>query len=120
MSTRKKVGRSIEEIIVRRKFDSTNPVTWPDGNPNGKIGSVSQSLPNLNPKEKKANAETATERRHVQIIDETPKNPPPRVPGTANFDYLSDYSDVDKMKMMESLIRYTKVLQNRVEVTLTF
>jgi hypothetical protein len=37
-------------------------------------------------------------------------------PARGQFDYLNDYSDVDKVKMMESLIRYTKTLQDRVEV----
>jgi hypothetical protein len=39
-------------------------------------------------------------------------------PARGQFDYLNDYSDVDKVKMMESLIRYTKTLQDRVEVCL--
>jgi hypothetical protein len=45
----KKVGRSIEEVLVRRKFDSSNPVTWPDGHPNGKTAKMTQSLPDLKP-----------------------------------------------------------------------
>src|SRR5688572_9469071 len=38
-------------------------------------------------------------------------------PARGTFDYLNDYSDADKVKMMESLIRYTKTLQDRVEVS---
>ena len=37
-------------------------------------------------------------------------------PARGAFDYLNDYSEKDKVKMMESLIRYTKTLQDRVEV----
>jgi hypothetical protein len=40
----------------------------------------------------------------------------PTGPARGTFDYLKDYSEVDKVKMMESLIRYTKTLQDRVEV----
>jgi hypothetical protein len=38
-------------------------------------------------------------------------------PARGTFDYLRDYSEADKVKMMESLIRYTKTLQDRVEVS---
>lgn len=38
------VGRSVEEVILRRKFDSTNPTTWPDPL---KTSVKSNALPNI-------------------------------------------------------------------------
>lgn len=119
--TTKRTGRSIEETIVRRNFDRTNPITWPEvinnninqqplvtnntitssnsnfqhDNNNKNINLMSQSL-NINltstAKEKEINSKLA----HV----------------------LSDYSENDKMNMMESLVRYTRTLQSRVQVNI--
>ena len=119
----KKIGRSIEEIIVRRKFDSSNPVTWPDGHPSGKSSKVSQSMSNLNIRDSisENGSSTApstamnTARPHVRIVNEAPSTAQSAHRG--RFDYLADYSEEDKIKMMESLIRYTKALQDRVEVS---
>lgn len=69
----KKVGRSIEEVLVRRKFDSSNPITWPDGHPSGKTVKISQSLPDLNPRDlsQPGTADrTNTSSSHIKIVRE--------------------------------------------------
>jgi hypothetical protein len=70
MSSHKKVGRSIEEVLVRRKFDSTNPVTWPDGHPSGKTAKISQSLPDLKGELTAPGTAESREqpRPHIQIV----------------------------------------------------
>ena len=58
--------------MVRRKFDSTNPITWPDGHPNGKTAKVSQSLPELRKDQQTPGTadSNSTTRSHVKIIRE--------------------------------------------------
>jgi hypothetical protein len=70
MSSHRKVGRSIEEVLVRRKFDSTNPVTWPDGHPSGKTAKISQSLPDLKGEFTAPGTAESREppRPHIQIV----------------------------------------------------
>eukprot|EP00598_Pedospumella_elongata_P013196 CAMPEP_0185003282 /NCGR_PEP_ID=MMETSP1098-20130426/76092_1 /TAXON_ID=89044 /ORGANISM="Spumella elongata, Strain CCAP 955/1" /LENGTH=54 /DNA_ID=CAMNT_0027530923 /DNA_START=100 /DNA_END=261 /DNA_ORIENTATION=+ len=43
----KKIGRSIEEVLVRRKFDNNGPVTLPPENSTFKATKMSQSVPSL-------------------------------------------------------------------------
>jgi hypothetical protein len=68
----KKIGRSIEEVLVRRKFDSSNPETWPDGHPNGKTAKMTQSLPDLKPElQPPGTADNQTNTAsHVKIVRE--------------------------------------------------
>lgn len=80
------VGRSIEEVMVLRKFDSSNPTTWPDP----LKGSVKpQALPNI---------------PEAAIVTKPPAS------------YLSEYPEDDKQKMMDTLMSYCRALQNKVEV----
>jgi hypothetical protein len=57
----RKVGKSIEQIIVERKFDSSNPTTWPVPVNNGLI--VNNSLPDL--------VNTSTEKDNYSDNDKT-------------------------------------------------
>lgn len=106
--------------MVRRKFDAANnaPVVLPDITQN-KVSKMSQSVPNLRPYDEVPN--TADSDYHtaakpkVKIIVETPATAAHGKKG--QFDYLNDYSEADKVKMMESLIRYTQTLKDRVEVS---
>ena len=97
MSKQRRVGRSIEEIMVRRKFDSTDPDTWPDPLQKLTKNSMkhSNTLPNLQGVVK-ANATQAQA----------------NVTGA-----LSGYGDEDKNKIMNSLMNYCSALQKRVQVS---
>lgn len=116
----RKVGRSIEEVMVRRKFDAANntPVSLPDIGANAKYTKMSQSVPNFRPQEEAPNTAESDyqyggSKPKVKILVE------PAQGKKGQFDYLNDYSEADKVKMMESLIRYTQTLKERVEVRLS-
>ena len=110
-NTSKKVGRSIEEIIVRRKFENSSPITLPEEKL--RITKMSQSVPSLRPLDEPS---TKNERPHVQIVRDIATADTK----ATNSNYLADYSDVDKNKMIESLIRYTRTMQERMEVVFDF
>lgn len=95
MSKQRRVGKSIEEIMVRRKFDSTDPVTWPDPLQKMTRGKNSTTLPNLEM------ALTTTSGASSQA----------NITGA-----LHGYSEDDKNKIMNSLMNYCTALQKRVSV----
>ena len=92
MSRQRRSGKSIEEVIVRRKFDSTDPGTWPD--PLKKVSSskFAATLPNLQ----------AVNSNSIKIDTNAA---------------LMGYSDDDKNEMMNSLMNYCGALQKRIQVT---
>lgn len=107
----KRVGRSIEEVLVRRQFDGSDPITWPDGTTFNQFPRSQNSLPNLQHNNSNAadNERAAFRRPSSRGQHEAQKN-------SSSGNFLAEYSDEDKMKMMESLVKYTRALQSRVEV----
>ena len=85
----KRPGRSIEEILVRRKLDGTDPSSWPD--PNKRTAIFSRSLPKI-PIE---SVEYAVDRQ-VVAKDKAP--------------------DTDAERVIEQLVDYCKSLQSRIQV----
>jgi hypothetical protein len=141
MSTHRKPGQSIEEVMVKRRFEINNPVPLPDAKHMSKGTKLSQSLPHLPGSSNnqdgimgdnyslassmftKENGDAPSgmnyekaAKKHIQIINETPKTADRRGPGAGRFEYLADYSEADKIKMMESLIRYTQAQEERMKV----
>jgi len=107
----KKVGRSIEEVIVRRKFEQNTPVILPPDNHVLKTTKMSQSVPVLKPLHDFTTQNTS-DRPHVQIVRDIKTAETNKSDGN----YLADYSEADKTKMIESLLRYTRTMQERMEV----
>jgi len=124
----KKIGRSIEETILRRQFDSLNPTTWPDGNQKiqsssssgggggGNVGTDSRVLESLHLKEKNKNSYSSSRMNTSssgvndnQALKEKELNEMMNL--TNVFD---DYNEQDKVNIMESLVKYTRRLQSRV------
>jgi len=127
----KKIGRSIEETILRRQFDSLNPTTWPDGNQKiqsivgssssssgggGNVGTDSRVLESLYLKEKNKNSYSSSRMNTSssgvydnQALKEKELNEMMNL--TNVFD---DYNEQDKVNIMESLVKYTRRLQSRV------
>ena len=147
-------GKSIEEVLVQRKFDDSRLTTLPDGRPyghNNKLSTsgsagmrgklaVSSSLPQLSRTGGPSSAQDndpslrrtgSADARRIGVgsaeskmgsssrvnIREIQPDGSRRVgeATSASHDYLAGYSDEDKTKMMESLIKYTRALQTRVE-----
>jgi len=107
----KKIGRSIEEVLVRRKFDNNGPVTLPPENSTFKATKMSQSVPSLRYADEHA-VQNSNERPHVTIVRDIKTSETNK----SHSNYLADYSDDDKTKMIESLVRYTRTMQERMEV----
>jgi len=130
----KKIGRSIEETILRRQFDSLNPTTWPDGNQKiqsivgssssgngggggcGNVGTDPRVLESLYLKEKNKNSysssrmNTSSSGVHDnQALKEKELNEMMNLTNVFN-----DYNEQDKVNIMESLVKYTRRLQSRV------
>jgi hypothetical protein len=93
MSHRRRNGKSVEEVIVRRKFDSTDPGTWPDPLKNISHSKFAQTLPNL----QAVNATSIKVDTNAALVG---------------------YSDEDKNEIMNSLMNYCSALQKRIQVVL--
>ena len=81
--------------MVRRKFDSTDPGTWPDPLQKMTRGKNSATLPNL----------------EIALTTTSGAGSQPNITGA-----LHDYSEDDKNKIMNSLMNYCTALQKRVSV----
>jgi len=56
--------------------------------------------------------QNSNERPHVTIVRDIKTSETNK----SHSNYLADYSDDDKTKMIESLVRYTRTMQERMEV----
>ena len=147
----KKIGRSIEETILRRQFDSLNPTTWPDGN--HKIQSIGSAgggggnsggggiigttdprvLESLHLKEKNKNISSRSSSRmntsssggviggyggdvhtHTDHLHENLSLKEKELNEMYLSNVFNDYNEQDKVNIMESLVKYTRQLQSRV------
>eukprot|EP01038_Epipyxis_sp_PR26KG_P013945 gene13945-18702_t len=86
-----KAGRSIEEIMVMRKFDRSDPISWPDPNRAAVLLVKKGSSPN------------------------TPNLPKLNAKSHSITDLVTNKESEDKDKIMESLMSYCRSLQKRVD-----
>lgn len=99
----RRVGRSIEEILVHRKLDGTDPSSWPDPAKPRDIR-LSNSLPAL-PRDNsnEGGGKTEPTLRYSHSSEQS------RKPKTQN--------ELDNEQVIESLKEYCSSLQNRVKVS---